>query len=54
LAAQPDSLLLEGLAKGDEAAFEALFVRYYSRVYAVAFRFLGDRDEAGDVAQEVF
>ncbi|MHB1132705.1 MAG: sigma-70 family RNA polymerase sigma factor [Chloroflexota bacterium] len=54
MAAQPDSLLLEGLAKGDEAAFEALFLRYYSRVFAVAFRFLGDRDEADDVAQEVF
>jgi RNA polymerase sigma-70 factor, ECF subfamily len=49
-----DALLLEGLAKGDEAAFDALFVRYYPRVYGVAFRFLGDRDEAEDVAQEVF
>ncbi len=49
-----DALLLEGLAKGDEASFDALFLRYYPRVYGVAFRFLGDRDEAEDVAQEVF
>lgn len=49
-----DALLLEGLAKGDEASFDALFLRYYLRVYGVAFRFLGDRDEAEDVAQEVF
>ena len=54
LAVPPDSLLLQGMAKGEEAAFEALFRRYYPRVYGVAFRFLGDRDEAEDVAQEVF
>ena len=54
LAIPPDALLLQGLARGEEAAFEMLFLRHYPRVYGVAFRFLGDRDEAEDVAQEVF
>jgi RNA polymerase sigma-70 factor (ECF subfamily) len=42
------------LARGDESAFEALFLRYYARVYGIAFRVLGDRQEAEDLAQEVF
>jgi RNA polymerase sigma-70 factor (ECF subfamily) len=54
LAAPPDPLLLEGLARGDEVAFEALFLRYYAHVYGVLFRLLGDRQEAEDAAQEVF
>ncbi len=54
LAIPPEPLLLEGLAKGDEAAFETLFLRYYPQVYAVLFRLLGDRQEAEDLAQEVF
>lgn len=54
MAAPPDSLLLANLAKGDEVAFEALFLRYYSQVYGVLFRLLGDRHEAEDLAQEVF
>lgn len=37
-----------------ESAFEQLFLREYSRVAGIAFRVLGDRDEAEDVAQEVF
>lgn len=54
LAAPPDPLLLEGLAKGDKAAFETLFLRYYPQVYGVLFRLLGDRQAAEDLAQEVF
>lgn len=54
LAASPDPLLLEGLARGDEAAFEALFARYYAHVYGVLFRLLGNKQEAEDAAQEVF
>ncbi len=54
LAVPPEPLLLEGLAQGDEAAFEALFLRYYAQVHGVLFRLLGDRQEADDLAQEVF
>ena len=39
---------------GDTAAFEQIIVRYETRVMTMAARFLGARDEARDVAQEVF
>src|SRR5437667_3739341 len=38
----------------DEEAFEAVFTRYYPLVYQLAYRCTGQRDEADDVAQEVF
>ena len=37
-----------------EEAFEAVFTRYYPLVYRLAFRCTGQRDEADDIAQEVF
>lgn len=49
-----DSMLMEGVRQGDERAFEALFRRYYQRVYGVAYRLLGSHDEAEDLAQETF
>jgi RNA polymerase sigma factor (sigma-70 family) len=38
----------------DEGAFEAIFTRYYPLVYQLAYRCTGQRDEADDIAQEVF
>jgi len=38
----------------DEESFEAVFTRYYPLVYQLAYRCTGQRDEADDVAQEVF
>jgi len=37
-----------------EAAFEAAFAEYYSRVYGVLFRLLGERAEAEDLTVETF
>ncbi len=42
------------IAQGDQRAFAALMARHQDRVIAVAFRFLGNRQEAEDLAQEVF
>jgi RNA polymerase sigma-70 factor (ECF subfamily) len=39
---------------GDSAAFEQIILRYEARVMNVAARLLGTRDDARDVAQEVF
>jgi len=39
---------------GDRAALEALIVSVERRVYALAWRLVGDRAAAEDVAQEVF
>ena len=41
-------------AGGDVRAFEALVARYQRRVYGFALRYLRDRDEAADLAQEIF
>jgi RNA polymerase sigma-70 factor (ECF subfamily) len=48
-----DPLLL-GLAAGDERAFAALYDRFSGRMYRVALRILGCREDAEDVVQEVF
>lgn len=48
----PDEALLTLFANGDGAAARALTLRMTPRVMAHAYRLLGDRDEAEDVAQE--
>jgi RNA polymerase sigma-70 factor (ECF subfamily) len=48
-----EALMLR-VAQGDRRAFAMLLERHKDRVMAVAFRFLGDRQEAEDLAQEVF
>lgn len=49
-----DALLLHRFAAGDEAGFEELFQRHYDMVYGVLYRLVGARQEAEDLAQEVF
>jgi len=39
---------------GDQSAFKVLVERYQRRVINVAYRFLGNREDAEDVAQETF
>src|SRR5712691_6788531 len=38
----------------DEESFEAIFTHYYPLVCQLAYRCTGQRDEADDIAQEVF
>jgi Sigma-70 region 2 len=52
-AAQVVRLVRTTLA-GDSTAFEALILRYETRVMSVAVRLLGTRDDARDAAQEAF
>lgn len=49
-----DEALLDQIAGGDQAAFEALYLRYADLVYSVALRVVADQGIAQDVAQEVF
>ena len=49
-----DSVLLERVRRGDEAAMAALYDRYSRIVYSVALRVLRDVAAAEDVLQEIF
>jgi RNA polymerase sigma-70 factor (ECF subfamily) len=46
--------LLEACRRGDVAAFEELVERTQRQVYTLAYRLVGDRHEAEDVAQEAY
>ncbi len=51
---EPDKVFLERLGRGDDGAFEELFLRHYGRVCGVLYGLVGRRDEAEDLAQETF
>lgn len=46
--------LLERCRAGDELAWEALVRRFQGKVFALAYHYLRNREEARDVAQETF
>lgn len=46
--------IIERVRNGELAAFEELVVKYERRVYCYAFRFMGNNEDAHDLAQEVF
>ena len=46
--------VLQRLQAGDPRAFEELVTAFQHRVFAVAYRMLGTRAEAEEIAQEVF
>lgn len=50
----PDALLVQKAQEGDVDAFERLVERYERTVYAIVARMIPSRDDAEDLAQEVF
>jgi RNA polymerase sigma-70 factor (ECF subfamily) len=46
--------LVERCHQGDDLAWEALVRRYQSRVFAVAYHYMQNKEEARDAAQEIF
>jgi RNA polymerase sigma-70 factor (ECF subfamily) len=46
--------LMDRIAKGDHDAFEILVNRHQTSVLNLIYRFIGDRTQARDLAQEVF
>ena len=50
----PDVRLMLKFKEGDKAAFEELLDKYHKRVINFIYRMVQDRDEADDLAQEVF
>lgn len=51
---RPVDLLLEAFRQGKPGAFDGIVRAHQDRVYAFCARMLSDREEAMDVAQEVF
>lgn len=49
-----DLELLKRCRSGDLGAFDLLVLRYQNRVFNLAYRLLGDYEEAKDMAQEAF
>lgn len=46
--------LIPAVARGDVSAFEALYDRHASTIYALLLRILGNADDAQEVLQEAF
>jgi RNA polymerase sigma-70 factor (ECF subfamily) len=42
------------LQQGDEDAFTAIYGRYHKALYAIAYRYLKDREQARDAVQQLF
>ncbi|MBT8458848.1 MAG: RNA polymerase sigma factor [Boseongicola sp.] len=51
--ATSDEALARAAAGGDREAFSSLLVRHYDRVFGLAFRMTGRREEAEDLCQDV-
>ena len=45
---------VEDFLRGDVASFEFLFEKYREKIYAIAYRFVHNKEDALDVSQEVF
>jgi RNA polymerase sigma-70 factor (ECF subfamily) len=46
--------LVERVRRGDPGAFDSLVSQYMRRAFAVAYRLLGNREDAEDLVQETF
>lgn len=54
-AAEPgDGELAERVRRGDAAAFDLLVERHIARAFSIAYRLLGNREDAEDLVQEAF
>ena len=51
---ESDGALVEGSKEGDQTAFAELVKRYESKIYNLAYKMMGNREDAVDVLQEVF
>src|SRR5215510_8904969 len=49
-----DAELVERYLAGDMTAFDEIMIRYERQIYRVCYRFVENREDAMDLAQEVF
>jgi len=52
--ADVDAALVQRYLSGDIRAFDELMIRYERQIYRVCYRFVDNREDAMDLAQEVF
>ena len=50
----PDVELIERYFAGDTSAFDEIMIRYERQIYRVCYRFVEHREDAMDLAQDVF
>jgi len=50
----PDEVLVQKTKNGDLDAFDELVRRYEGKIYGLAYRFMGNHADAGDLAQDTF
>jgi len=50
----PDDVYVYQTVEGDAAAFNELVNRHHSKIYRLAYRMLGNPDDAADATQETF
>lgn len=51
---QEDAQLIQRSQQGDVYAFEELVIRYEKKVYTIAYKYMGNHEDASDMAQEAF
>jgi RNA polymerase sigma-70 factor (ECF subfamily) len=51
---EADNSIVERYLAGDMTAFDELMIRYERQIFRVCYRFVNNRDDAMDLAQEVF
>ncbi len=50
----PDDVYVHKTVEGDVEAFNELVNRHHSKIYGLAYRMLGNREDAADATQETF
>ncbi len=50
----PDEIWVQKAAVGDLAAFDELIKKHHGKIYGLAYRMLGNADDAEDAVQETF
>src|ERR1700741_5478907 len=55
-ATSPDDIetLIQRCLRGDQAAWESIVRLHWRKVFNIAYKFVGKRDEAEDLTQDVF
>ncbi len=49
-----DKQLVEGLKRGEIASFDELFIKYAGKINLLARRYLGSKEDAEELTQEIF